>query len=141
MIYLIAGYAVSRSMFAKESDVVSHFAVENLQKEQLREAWLVVRTSGLEANMDWWVTDATELIDRGGGVLAARAPDGGIHGVATYIVVGKLPFTRVLAVEILITFELNRSAPAGRALLEALEQVAAARNCAAVAMTLSDKAA
>ena len=76
MIYLIAGYAVSRSMFAKESDVVSHFAVENLQKEQLREAWLVVRTSGLEANMDWWVTDATELIDRGGGVLAARAPDG-----------------------------------------------------------------
>lgn len=120
---------------------MSQFIVENLQNEQLREAWPVVRTSGLEANVDWWVHNATELIERGGGVLAARAPDGGIHGVATYAVVGKLPHARVLAVEILITFELNRSAPARRTLCEALEQVATALNCTGMALSLSDKAA
>ena len=120
---------------------MSHFTVENLQKEQLREAWPVVRTSGFEANVDWWVTDATELIERGGGVLAARALDGGIHGVATYAVADKLSLEKVLAVEILIAFELNRSAPVRRTLCEALEQVAAALNCTGVALSLSDKAA
>ena len=63
---------------------MAHFTVENLQKERLGEAWPVVQTSGLEANLDWWLTDAARLIDRGGGVLVARAPDGSIHGVATY---------------------------------------------------------
>lgn len=120
---------------------MSHFTVENLQKEQLREAWPVVRTSGLEANVDWWVADAVELIERGGGVLVARAPDGGIHGVATYVVAGKFPFARVLAVERLITFELNRSAPVRHTLCETLERVAAALNCTGVALSFSDKAA
>lgn len=119
---------------------MAHFTVENLQKERLGEAWPVVRTSGLEANLDWWLTDATELIERGGGVLAARAPDGSIYGVATYDLVGTPPLARLLAVEILVTFELNRSAPARRTLREALEQIATVLNCTGTAFPLSTKA-
>lgn len=120
---------------------MSHFIVGDLQKEQLDEAWPVVRTSGLEANAEWWVHDAAELIERGGGVLAARAPDGSIHGIATYELVGKPPLAELLAVEILVTFELNRSAPARRTLCEALEQVATAFGCTGIAFPLSTKAA
>ena len=104
---------------------MAHFTVENLQKERLGEAWPVVQTSGLEANLDWWLTDAARLIDRGGGVLVARAPDGSIHGVATYGLAGKPPEARVLTVDLLLTFELNGRAPARRA-LSSVEKAAAA---------------
>lgn len=120
---------------------MAHFTVENLQKDRLGEAWPVVRTSGLEANLDWWLTDAAGLIDRGGGVLVARAPNGSIHGVAAYEAVHRPPLAGVLAVEMLITFELNRRAPARRSLCEALEQVAMALNCTGLDFPLSIKAA
>jgi len=120
---------------------MAHFTVENLQKDRLGEAWPVVRTSGLEANLDWWLTDAAGRIDRGGGVLVARAPDGSIHGVAAYGLAGKTHEARVLTVDLLLTFELNGRAPARRALSKALEKAAAALDSTGIVIPLGASAA
>ena len=116
-----------------------HFAIERLELEQLQEAWPVVRMSGLHANLDWWLSDATQLMERGGGVLAVRAPDGSIHGIATFEPTGR-PANR-LAVEIFITFELSRGAPARRGLREGLDRVAAALDCTRIVWPNSVKIA
>lgn len=108
------------------------FAIDHLNPDQLREAWPVVRMSDSLANCDWWVSEAAQLIERGGGILAARASDGSIHGVATYAVARKPLVGRVLTVDILVTFELSRRAPARRALYEALELLAGAFDCRSI---------
>lgn len=104
------------------------FTIEELRTGQLREAWPVARMAGLHASPDWWLTDARKLIERGGGVLASRAPDGTIHGLATCEKLGKPP-TNVLQVEIFITFEFCRDAPVRRGLRESLNRIAARLNC------------
>jgi|SRR5947209_17451888 len=100
-----------------------NFTIEQLQHDHLCDAWPLVRMSGLEASVDWWVHDATELIHHGGGVLVARAPDGSIHGVATYEVLGEPPLAKVVPGKILVTFELNGNAPVKRTLCKTLEQM------------------
>ena len=103
------------------------FTIEHLGKEQLDEAWPLIHMSGAHVESNWWRTEAEELIKRGGGVLTARAADGSIHGIATYEAErGRL------AVERLLTFELNRSAPCRRSLCAALEVLAAALDCGGV---------
>jgi len=115
---------------------MAQLAIEHLSHEQLPEAWPVVRMSHSHANADWWVAEAAELIKRGGGVLAARAADGAIHGVCTYEVARKALLGRVLAVDTLITFELSRRAPARHALYEALELLASAFACRSIILPL-----
>lgn len=111
-------------------------AIENLSHEQLTEAWPVVRMSRSHANADWWTSEAAELMRRGGGVIAARAADGTIHGVATYEVSSKALLGRVIVVDTLITFELSRRAPARHALCEALELLASAFDCRSIILPL-----
>ena len=82
---------------------------------------------------------ATDLIERGGGILAARAPDGTIHGVATYEVAKKALLGRVLAVDTLITFELSRRAPARRALCDALDLLGHAFDCRNIVLPIPSK--
>ena len=108
---------------------MARFAIEHLGEDQLVEAWPVVRMSHSLANVDWWASEAAALAGRGGGILAARAPDGSIHGIATYEVVSKAPLGRVLAVDTLITFELRRRAPARHALCDALKLLGHAFDC------------
>ena len=117
---------------------MTRFAIDHLSPNQLREAWPVVRMSGL-ANCDWWMSEATELIERGGGILAARASDGNVHGVATYEVARKPLVGRVLMVQTLVTFELRRRAPARHALHEALELLASAFDCRSIVLPLPSK--
>lgn len=100
------------------------FTVEHLGNAQLDEAWPLVRMSGAHFEPDWWRTEAKQVIGRGGGVLAARAADGSIHGIATYE-----PDADGLAVARLLTFELNRTAPCRRSLSAALEILAVALDC------------
>ena len=100
------------------------FTVEHLGSGQLDEAWPLVRMSGSHFEPDWWRTEAEEVIGRGGGVLVARVADGSIHGLATYE-----PDAGGLAVERLLTFELNRTAPCRRALSAALDVLAVALGC------------
>ena len=111
------------------------FTVDHLVTKQLDEAWPLVRMAGAHVEPSWWRTEAEEVVSRGGGVLAARAADGSIHGIATYE-----PDACGLAVERLLTFELNRNAPCRQALCAALEILARARDCENVALPWSKQA-
>jgi hypothetical protein len=116
------------------------FAIDHLNPDQLREAWPIVRMSDSLATCDWWMSEAAELIERGGGILVARASDGNIHGVATYAVARKPLVGRVLTVQTLVTFELRRRAPARHALHEALALLASAFDCRSIDLPLPAKA-
>ena len=59
------------------------FTIEHLDEHKLLDAWPLLRSAGVEPLPDWWENEALVLMRRGGGVLAARAPDGSVHGVAT----------------------------------------------------------
>lgn len=118
---------------------MSIFTIEHLGEEMLLDAWPVLRSTGAEPIADWWTNEAHDLMRRGGGVLAARAPDGSVHGVATYECVHRMRAGSVLAVDRLVTFELNRKQPVRTALREALHLIAAAFSCSAVALPLPAK--
>ena len=118
---------------------MAQFAIEHLTEDRLPEAWPVVCMSHLHASAEWWISEASALIGRGGGVLAARAPDGTIHGVATYEVAKKGVLGRVLDVGTLVTFELSRRAPARHALCDALDLLGHAFDCRSVVLPLPSK--
>jgi len=136
MICLIAGYGLYLSVGDREFCVMAQFTIEHLSEDLLLDAWPVVRMANSHANADWWRSEATALIGRGGGILAARAPDDTIHGVATYEVAKKALVGRVLAVDTLITFELSRRAPARHALCDALELLGHAFDCRSIVLPL-----
>lgn len=104
------------------------------------DAWPVLHCTGSVLVAEWWEDEAHQLMNRGGGILAARAPDGSIHGVATYECVHRPRTGCVLAVGRLVTFELSRKQPAREALCDALHVIAGAFCCSAVAMPLPARA-
>jgi len=112
--------------------------VEDLKTEKLSEAWAIVRSSGFYGNEDWWIAEGTDLIRDRGGVLAARARDGRLHGVATFEV-PRRPNNDTLVVRMLLTFELSRSAPARNALLNSLKRIATKLECTHILLPLSGK--
>jgi len=116
-----------------------HFTVEQLSEAQLPEAEAIVRIVGSEMPAEWWRNEAGELIRRGGGVLAARAGDGAVHGIATYEVVKRQRSGRVLAVGTLFSVDLSRKQPAKQSLVRALELVSAAFDCTAIVLPLPAK--
>jgi hypothetical protein len=117
---------------------VARFTIQALKGNELGEAWPIVR-SGPYPNLDWWLSEAAELIRNGGGVLAARAPTGRIHGVATFKSPADLAGERMLTVRLLISFELSRSAPARAALLRSLERIATRLECTHVILPLEGR--
>ena len=118
---------------------MAQFTIEHLSEDQLLDAWPVVCMSHSHASPDWWVSEGSALIERGGGILAARAPDGTIHGIATYEVTRRALLGRVLAVDTLIAFELSRRAPARHALCDALDLLASAFDCRSIVLPLPSK--
>jgi hypothetical protein len=139
MICLIAGYGLSLSVGERDFCVMGQFTIDHLSEDGLLHVWPVVRMAHSHANANWWLSEATALIGRGGGILAARAPDGIIHGVATYEVAKKALLGRILAVDTLITFELSRRAPARHALSDALELLRHAFDCRSTVLPLLSK--
>ena len=115
------------------------FGIEHLSEERLAEAWAVARMSRSHAYCDWWVSESVALIARGGGILALRAPDHAIHGIATYEVARKARLGRVLLVDTLVAFELNGRAPVRHALRDALELLASAFDCRSILLPLPSK--
>lgn len=115
------------------------FRIEHLNADRLVEAWPVVRMARAHANCSWWLSEAEVLIERGGGILAARAPDESIYGAATYAVARKPLLGRVLAVDMLISFELSSRAPARQALYEALGLLASAFDCRSIVLPLPSR--
>ncbi len=112
-----------------------NFAVENLKRDRLLDAWPVVRVCGPQTNPDWWLNDARQLIERGGGVLAARALDHIVHGIATYEPLDDKYRGRILAVQDLLSFELSHAAPVRRALCDALDDLSLALGCNGIAIS------
>jgi hypothetical protein len=110
------------------------FTIEHLTHERLLDAWPIVRSSGGYARADWWLAHAACLIGDGGGVLAVRAADGAVHGVAIYRLGRDRSFNKVLSVQSIITFELRRRAPARRTLCDALDELSLKLDCNGVEM-------
>lgn len=115
---------------------MAHFEVEHLRENELAEAWPLLHAAAVDNVWPWWENEAAALLRRGGGVLVARAGNRAIHGLATYEPVKRPLAGRVLAVDKLITFELSRKLPARHALGKALDLLAIALGCRAVAMPL-----
>lgn len=115
------------------------FIIEHLDTGKLLDVWPLLRVAGAELLPDWWENEARDLMRRGGGVLAARAPDGSVHGVATYECVHRPRTGSMLTVHRLVTFELNRKEPVKEALCDAIYKIAAAFHCSSVALPLPGK--
>nr|NUR37334.1 hypothetical protein [Sphingomonas sp.] len=115
------------------------FTIEHLGEQTLLDAWPLLRSAGAEPLPDWWENEGLELMRRGGGVLAARAPDGAVYGIATYECVHRSHAGSVLAVDRLVTFELNRKEPVKEALGGALHMIASAFCCSSIALPLPAK--
>lgn len=115
------------------------FTIEHLNRRKLHDAWPVLRSACADLLPHWWENEALTLMERGGGVLVARAPDGSVHGVATYQCVRWPRAGSVLAVDRLVTFELNRKEPVKAALCEAIHRIATAFSSTCVALPLSAK--
>jgi hypothetical protein len=111
-----------------------HFTIEQLNSERLADAWPLVRIAAAHANSDWWLTEASTLIMRGGGVLAARASSGAIHGIATYEVTKGFGRPRMFEVSTLFTIELTGHARAKRMLCNAIYSLAATMDCDGVVL-------
>jgi hypothetical protein len=111
------------------------FHVEELKTRDLSEAWPTVRSSGVYANEDWWLAEASDLIAEGGGVLAARAQDGCIHAVATFER-PEVAQEAVLTIPTLVSFDLGRGALAREALLKAIERIATKLECTHVILPI-----
>ena len=118
---------------------MANFTVQVLKANELGEAWPIVR-AGPYPNVDWWICEAVELIENGGGVLVARATHLRVNGVATFQVPSNETEERVLRIPLLISFELTRSAPARFALLKSLERIATKLECSHVTLPLAAKA-
>lgn len=103
--------------------------VEHLSKQRLSEAWPLLVTGAVGCIPTWWANESAALIHRGGGVLVARASDGLIHGLATYEPLAGTGHKRVLAVDSLITVELNTKQPTRKQLLRELDLLAQSLGC------------
>lgn len=96
-----------------------HFTVQHLRAEQLGEAGALLRLAGYGTDLAEWEREARAVMQRGGGILVARAADGSAHGLATYEIAGAS-----IAVARLVSFDLSRKRHARAALVDALERIA-----------------
>lgn len=107
--------------------------IAHLDEEHLLDAWPILHVAGGEVQRLWWENEARALLGRGGGILAARAADGTVYGVATYECAHR-DAESVLAVDRLVALELNGNEPVKRALRGAIDEIASAFGCSAIAL-------
>ena len=112
------------------------FTVSHLQAGQIAEAYALVRMAAPEVEPERWQAFADSQLGRHGGVLGVFAGDSTLHGVAAYRPDESLRHGRTLRVDTIVTFELNRSAPAREALCEALALLGRALDCASVTVAM-----
>lgn len=116
-----------------------NFTVSLLSGAQIREAWPLIRMAAPEVPLERWEDYARSLLERGGGLLGLFAGDATLHGAATFLPEDDLRHGRALRVDNIVTFELNRSAPARRVMCEALDLIAEGFGCAAVILTMGSR--
>jgi hypothetical protein len=115
---------------------MTQFELHHLRRDQMPEAYPLVRMIAPAVTPEQWLEYSAALLARGGGVLGVFAGDATLHGIATYTPEDCLRYGRVLRIENLVTFELNRGAPARQALCEGLELLGSALGCAAVVISV-----
>jgi hypothetical protein len=106
---------------------------------QIRQAWPLVRMAAPDVTLEQSDRYARALLERGGGLIGVFAGDSTLHGLATYVLDDDLRHGRTLRTDNIITFELNRSAPARHTLLEALCLIGEGFGCTAVVLTMSNR--
>jgi hypothetical protein len=116
---------------------VPRLTVIELEREELAKAWPLVRAASRSLRADDWQETATQLIAKGGGVIAVVAQDGCFHGVATYQPIEDGRGGRILYLETLVTFELSRRAPVRQLLCDCLERLASALGCDSIAVSMA----
>jgi len=118
---------------------MADFTIAHLESGTLEEAWPLVRAAAPELSLPAWQHFAEQLIGGGGGVLAARSVDGGLHGLATYRVEHCLHSGLTLKVDTLIAFDLHHRAPVRRALIQALAAAGRAFGCASLVVRIASR--
>ena len=114
--------------------------VKSIGCGDLPDVYPLVRAA-TRVSLDRWTEFGAELLREGGGVLAVRAPDLCIHGVAAYRPTRDLRHDRCLDVEVIVAFDLRDDDRIRKALCRELERIAKRRGCKAVNFTLSGKSA
>lgn len=112
--------------------------VSNLEPGQMAEAYPLIRRSA-RVSPEEWEKFGRKLADQGGGVLAVRAEDRQVHGVAAYLPVASLKHGKALRVEAIAAFELGHVSLVRNALSTALDRLAEEKGCQVVMISLDAK--
>ena len=115
------------------------FSVKHLQEDQFDLVYPLVRIAAPQLEVDDWRHFARRLMAGDGGILTVSAGDERPYGVAVYRVDYSLRHGRTLQVELIVTFELKRQAPARAALCEMLELIALAKDCETLMLITASK--
>ena len=118
---------------------MTSFTVTHLDAAAMADAYPMVRAAAGEVSAEQWRRYAEWLRNAQGGVLGAFAPDARLHGIAAYCRDDELRHGRTLRVDTIVTFELSCSAPARRALCQALEVLARERHCDRLTLALPSR--
>jgi hypothetical protein len=114
------------------------FRVESIQPDTLADAYPLVR-SATRVTLERWTEYGAELLGSGGGVLAVKAPDDCIHGVAAFRPGCDLRYKASLDVDVFVAFDLRGDDRVRRALQGALERTADELGCDTVNYTVPGK--
>lgn len=112
--------------------------VSNLEPERMAEAYPLIRRMA-RVGPERWEAFGRQLADQGGGVLAVRAEDERVHGVAAYLQVASLKHGDALRVEAIAAFELGHISLVRSALSAALDKLARQKGCEVVMISLDAK--
>jgi len=107
----------------------------SLEADSMAEAFPLIRRLA-RVCLDQWQEFGRRLAERGGGIVAVRAEDHMVHGVAAWLPIASLRHGKALRVEAIAAFELGRSAPVRKALANALDSVARNHGCSVVLVGL-----
>ncbi len=101
----------------------------------MAEAYPLIRCVSA-VSLEGWQDFGRRLEERGGGIVAVRAEDCKVHGVAAYLPIVSLKHGKALRVDSIAAFEFGHSAPVREALSIALDDLARAQGCKAVLIGL-----
>lgn len=110
----------------------------NLEPAQMAEAYPLIRRSA-RVSPEEWERFGHKLVDQGGGVLAVRAEDRQVHGVAAYLPMASLKHGKALRVEAIAAFEFGHVSLVRNALSNALDRLAEEKGCQVVMFSLDAK--
>ncbi len=119
---------------------MSDLRVLSIGFDGLADVYPLVR-SATRVSLERWMQFGRELLRLGGGVLAVRAPDDCVHGVATYRRGGDLRQVESLDVDVIVAFDLRGDDRIREALCDALERIATELECKAVNLTVPGRSA